>query len=658
MPFGLKNVGAMYQRAMVALFRDMMHNEIEVYVDDMIAKSRSGEDHVAILRKLFERLRKYRLRLAPAKCVFGARSGKLLGFMVGSRGIEIDPSKVKAICELRPPSYVKEVRSLLGRLNYVARFISQLSDLARPFFKLLKKNAKIVWDIECQTAFLKIQEYPTHSLVLVPPVPGVPLILYPTIHKESLGAVLARKRPSSGKECAIYYLSKKFSDSQANYSEVEKTCVALVWVLHRLRQYILHHQIMLTTECDPIKYLLEKPALVGRLAKWQILISEFDVQTMTRKSVKEKWVMYFDGPVNLSGSGTGAVLISPDGQHYPRAAKLLFPCTNNIAEYEACILGLQAAMEMEIRRLQVYGDSALIILRTEGKWKTRDPKLIPYHEFLEDIIEEFDEIAFEYLPRARNRLRDALATLSSMFQVTAGSDIEPLRIEILKHSAYSMLIEEEIDGEPWYQDIKVYLQSREFPEGSEATDRKYLMKLSLKFFLGGDTLYKRSYDSVLPRCVDAKEANRLMTEIHEGECGPHINGYLLTKNVAGFLRRDIFARYGVPDAIIIDNGSNLNNKMVDEVLDHAGYHHGQCYQKRVAKSFNRKVRPRLFEIDDLVLKKRLAFIPHRGGKFTLNYKGPYLIKKVLPGGALILAEMDGRVRSSPVNADMVKKYFP
>ncbi|XP_048128981.1 uncharacterized protein LOC125312935 [Rhodamnia argentea] len=714
----------------MTLFHNMMHNEIEVYVDDMIAKSRLGENHVAILRKLFERLRKYRLRLNPAKCVFGARSGKLLGFMVGSRGIAIDPSKVKAICELRPPSSVKEVRGLLGRLNYVARFISRLSESAKPFFKLIKKNAKIVWDIECQTAFLKIQHYPTHSPVLVPPIPGVPLILYPTIYKESLGAVLVRKRPSDGKECAIYYLSKKFSDSEANYSEVEKTCVALVWVLHASRRYTLHHRIMLTTECDPIKYLLEKPTLVGKLAKWRILISEFDVRTMTQKSVKgraiadmlaenaagsriedgidplddrvlpittKKWIMYFDGAVNLSGSGTWAVLISPDGQHYPRAAKLLFPCTNNIVEYEARILGLQAAVEMEIRRLQVYGDSALIILRTEGKWKTRDPKLIPYHEFTEDIIEEFDEIAFEYLPRAQNRFADALAILSSMFQVTADSDIEPLRIEILKHSAYSMLIEEEVDGEPRYQDIKVYPRTGEFPEGSEAGDRKYPMKLSSKFFLGGDTLYKRSYDSVLPRCVDAKEANRLMTEIHEGECGPHMNGHLPTKNVAGFLRRDIFARYGAPEAIITDNGSNLNNKVVDELLavlpveteipslgipsqlklseaewiqqryerlnmiDEKRLRaicHGRCYQKRVANSFNRKVRPRLFKIGDLVLKKRLTFIPHLGGKFTPNYEGPYLIKKVLPGGALILAEMDGRVGSSPVNADMVKKYFP
>jgi hypothetical protein len=87
MPFGLKNAGATYQRAMVTLFHDMMHKEIEVYVDDMIAKSKKGEDHVEVLRKLFERLRKYELRLNPAKCSFGVKLGKLLGFVVSDRGI-------------------------------------------------------------------------------------------------------------------------------------------------------------------------------------------------------------------------------------------------------------------------------------------------------------------------------------------------------------------------------------------------------------------------------------------------------------------------------------------------------------------------------------------------------------------------------------------
>jgi len=100
MSFGLKNAGATYQQAMVALFHDMMHKEIEVYVDDMIAKSKTEEEHIVTLWKLFERLRKYRLRLNPAKCTFGVKSGKLLGFIVCQKGIEVDPDKVKAILEM------------------------------------------------------------------------------------------------------------------------------------------------------------------------------------------------------------------------------------------------------------------------------------------------------------------------------------------------------------------------------------------------------------------------------------------------------------------------------------------------------------------------------------------------------------------------------
>ncbi|RDY09929.1 hypothetical protein CR513_05617, partial [Mucuna pruriens] len=124
MPFGLKNVRATYQRAMVTLFHDMMHKEVEVYVDDMIAKSKIPGQHINDLRKLFERLQKYRLKLNPAKCIFGVRTGKLLGFIVNERGIKLDLDKVKAIQNMPAPKTEMEVRGFLGRVNYIARFIS------------------------------------------------------------------------------------------------------------------------------------------------------------------------------------------------------------------------------------------------------------------------------------------------------------------------------------------------------------------------------------------------------------------------------------------------------------------------------------------------------------------------------------------------------
>ncbi|RDX83322.1 Retrovirus-related Pol polyprotein from transposon 17.6, partial [Mucuna pruriens] len=103
MPFGLKNAGATYQRAMVTLFHGIIHKEVEVYMDDMIAKSKTSGQHIDDLLKLFKRLRKYQLRLNPAKCTFGVGMGKLLGFIVNKRGIELDPDKVKAIQDMPAP---------------------------------------------------------------------------------------------------------------------------------------------------------------------------------------------------------------------------------------------------------------------------------------------------------------------------------------------------------------------------------------------------------------------------------------------------------------------------------------------------------------------------------------------------------------------------
>ena len=114
MPFGLKNAGATYQRMATALLHDMMHNEVEVYVDDIIMKSKDREGHIINLRKLFERIKEYKLRLNPQKCTFGVTVGQLLGFLVSDEGIKVDPSKIKAILDMPLPKSGKEIKGFLG----------------------------------------------------------------------------------------------------------------------------------------------------------------------------------------------------------------------------------------------------------------------------------------------------------------------------------------------------------------------------------------------------------------------------------------------------------------------------------------------------------------------------------------------------------------
>ena len=139
MPFGLKNVGATYQRLVNRMFQKQIRTSMEVYIDDMLVKSTTAELHITHLSEAFQILREYNMKLNPAKCAFGVSAGKLLGFIVNNRGIEANPDKIKAVPDMPPPSSIKEVQRLTGRIAALSRFVSRASDKCQPFFQVLKK---------------------------------------------------------------------------------------------------------------------------------------------------------------------------------------------------------------------------------------------------------------------------------------------------------------------------------------------------------------------------------------------------------------------------------------------------------------------------------------------------------------------------------------
>ena len=139
MSFSLKNVGSTYQRMMTRMFESQLGKNIEIYIDDMVVKSKMVSEHVGDLRVIFEILRKYKLRLNASKCTFGVGSGKFLGYMVTHRGIEVNLDQIKDINNLRSPRNPKEVQKLTGMAAALSRFISRLADKCRPFFLLINK---------------------------------------------------------------------------------------------------------------------------------------------------------------------------------------------------------------------------------------------------------------------------------------------------------------------------------------------------------------------------------------------------------------------------------------------------------------------------------------------------------------------------------------
>ena len=147
MPFGLKNAGATYQRLMNKMFAPQIGRNVQVYVDDMLVKSRREEDHLKDFKETFDTLHSYNMKLNPGKCAFRVMAGKFLGFMVSQRGIEANSDKIRAIMEMKPPKNVKEVQSFNGKVAALNRFVLRATDKCLPFFRTLKKSFE--WTDEC-----------------------------------------------------------------------------------------------------------------------------------------------------------------------------------------------------------------------------------------------------------------------------------------------------------------------------------------------------------------------------------------------------------------------------------------------------------------------------------------------------------------------------
>ncbi|PKI66063.1 hypothetical protein CRG98_013558 [Punica granatum] len=281
-------------------------------------------------RLLFDRLKKYKLRLNLAKCTFNAKSGKLLGLVVSERGIEVDLDKVKAIMQLPPPLTIR-----------------------------------------------KLTEY------------------------------------------EIKYVSRTSIKDQA--------------VVDHLAEFLIKDN-------NPID-------------------SDFlgeGILQVNQKEDKPAWKMYFDGAIDFTESGINAVLISLEGLNYLVTANIDFPCTNNVAEYEACI--------------------------------TKDAKLVPYHEYLDELVENFERVSFIYMSRIKNQFADALATLASMVSITKEDLIKPLVIEITKGLAHCDSIDV-ADGKSWNEDIKHFRQTDQYPTFTYCHNQKTLRQIAAQYFSSRKTLY-------------------------------------------------------------------------------------------------------------------------------------------------------------------------
>jgi hypothetical protein len=279
----------------------------------------------------------------PKKCAFGVSAGQFLGFLVHERGIEIGLKSQEAVCTMVPPTTKKELQQLIGKINFVRRFISNLSGRIEPFMELvkIKTNEEFRWGAEQRRAFEEIKEYFSRPPVLVPPRQDRPFYIYLSVGDTSIASVVVQLY--DGKERVVFYLSRRLLDAETRYSDMEKLCLCLFFTCTKLRHILLSAEVIIICKSDVIKHMLSAPVLKGRLGKWMFALSEFDIRYQPANAIKGQaladlivervntniaalsvraWAMYFDGSVCGDGCGIGILLVSPRGATYSFSIRL------------------------------------------------------------------------------------------------------------------------------------------------------------------------------------------------------------------------------------------------------------------------------------------------------------------------------------------------
>ncbi|XP_072084746.1 uncharacterized protein [Arachis hypogaea] len=521
---------------------------VEVYVDDMVVKTKVGHPHIEDLDEIFTQVRKYNMRLNPEKCAFGVQGGKFLGFILTSRGIEANPEKCQAILDMHSPKTIKEVQRLTGRLAALSRFLPCLAAKSFNFFQCLKKTTRhFSWNEECEEAFMGLKQFLSKPPVLQKPKLGEPLYLYLSVTDVTISSVIITENNKD--QQPVYFVSKSLQNAELRYPILEKLVLALIFSARRLRPYFQSHTIIVRT-AHPLRQILSKPELAGRLIKWSIELSEFDIHYQPRGSVKSQcladfvaelscpnsddkgqpWTLFVDGASNPQGSGAGILLESSDGIVIEHSLRFSFKASNNQAEYEALIAGLRLAIDLHVNILKVYCDSLLVVQQVNHSFQTKDQILLKYLDIVRKLLNDFSNIEVIHIPREQNHRADTLSKLAT----TQTQTTTLLQSTLSRPSIDILNILSMINEGSWQQPYIQYLRSGSIPE--QIKDKIKFRRQASFFTLMNNILYRRGYSRPLLKCLDRTEADLILSEAHEGICGIHCGARSLAQKVlrAGF----------------------------------------------------------------------------------------------------------------------------
>jgi len=300
-----------------------------------------------------------------------------------------------------------------------------LGEKALPLYRLLKKAKRFSWTPKAEEALNNLRKMLTSAPVLVSPQPAEALLLYVASTTQVVSAAVVVERQEEGHalpvQRPVYLVSEVLSETKARYPQIEKLIYAVILARHKLQHYILGHPTTVVSSF-PLGEIIQNWEATGGIAKWSVELMGETLTYAPRKAIKsqalvdfvaewtdsqlpptqvqaELWTMYFDGSLMKTGAGAGLLFISPLGVHMRYVIRIHFAASNNIAEYEAIVNGLKIAIELGVRRLDVRGDSQLIIDQVMKASNCHDSKMEAYCKEVRRLEDKFHGLELVHIAR-------------------------------------------------------------------------------------------------------------------------------------------------------------------------------------------------------------------------------------------------------------------
>ncbi|GJW92627.1 reverse transcriptase domain-containing protein [Tanacetum coccineum] len=418
MPFGLKNVGATYQRLVDKAFQKQIGRNLEAYVDDLVIKSCTEQEVIRDVEETFRTLRKINMKLNPKKCTFEMKEGVFLGYKVNSDGLMVCPDKVAAVLSLPSPKCLKDVQRLNGKLaslNSKYPFISSARALRGPEINYTPME-KLVLALVSASKRLK-RYFQAHTVIVITDQPI--------------------KQMLSNPEVTGRLLKWSFELEEHDIQYRPRTSVK--------------GQIL-------ADFIVERPE--DNLE---------DTLMEDEEELPDPWTLFTDESSSADGSGAGLILINPEGMEFTYALRFRFDATNNKAEYEALIAGLKIAEQMDVENLLANVDSRLVANQVNGTYVAKETDMIRYLEKVKTLTSSFKVFSIKQVPRSENKKADALSkiTSTSFAHLSKQVLVEELKEKSINTMEVLAVVEEE--GDTWITPIFKYLSDGTLPaEGKKA----------------------------------------------------------------------------------------------------------------------------------------------------------------------------------------------